>query len=87
MFFSHFISRGIETVGRYKKSEAEVLDLFQELDATKNYLHFQCKSVYEYSMKYYGFTEAVTLNFTAVSRRAGQVPELKAAIKTGKLTV
>ena len=32
-------------------------------------------------------SEPVTLNFISVSRRAAQIPELKAAIKTGELTV
>ena len=49
--FNELHNRGIEIVGRYKKSEAEVLEIIQELDKTKTYLKFNCKSLFEYSMK------------------------------------
>jgi len=85
--FIELHNRGLEIVDRYKKSEAEVLSILQELDQTKTYLHYGCTSLFDYSMKFHKMTESVTLNFIAVSRRAVQVPELKAAIDIGDLTV
>ncbi len=85
--FMELHERGLEVVGRYKMSEAEVLGVLQELDKTKTYLKFNCKSLFEYSRKFHKMSEPVTLNFIAVSRRATQIPELKAAIETGELTV
>jgi hypothetical protein len=85
--FMELHERGIAIVGRYKMSETEVLGVLQEQDKTKLYLKFNCKSLFEYSRKFHKMSEPVTLNFIAVSRRATQVPELKAAIETGELTV
>ena len=87
MNFTELHNHGLEIVDRYKKSEAEVLSIFQKLDQTKTYLHYNCTSLFDYSIKFHKLSESVTLNFIAVSRRAVQLPELKAAIDTGDLTI
>jgi 5-methylcytosine-specific restriction endonuclease McrA len=77
----------VEAASRYKKSEADLIDLIQQADQHKVFRHKGYSSLFEYVMKELKFSENVTSVFITVARKAYEVPELKAEIRTGNITL
>lgn len=71
----------------FHRAEADLIDILQEIDAAKTFLHYQCTSLHAYCFKFLKLSEANTSNFIAVARKAREVPELKEAIRNQELTV
>jgi hypothetical protein len=61
----------------------EVIDILQKLDRHQVYLKFECGSLFSYPTSILKLSESIANNFIAVSRKAAEVPELKAAINSG----
>jgi hypothetical protein len=72
---------------KYLETEALLLELLGQIDEQKVYLQLGYPSLYVYCLKALGLSESQSYTMTAVSRRCREVPELKEAIETGKLTV
>ncbi len=72
---------------QYKQSESEFIDALIETDRTKNYAFYGASSLFAYCTGFLGLSESETYRFTQVTRKSVEVPELKAAIKKGDLTV
>lgn len=79
--------RALRIVGQYKRAESDLIDILQSVEKHKVYQSHQCKSLYEYATRVLKLSESVAYNFIVVSRKATEVPELKAAIATGVLSV
>jgi hypothetical protein len=77
----------IRVAGIYNRCEAELISILQEFDKYRGYLHFGCTSLHGYCVYVLKLSEATAYNFTAVCRKAVQVPELKSAIESGELTL
>src|SRR5438105_1736605 len=80
-------NRALEVVFRFKKSEADLIDILQKVDEHRVYLHFECKNLHEYTMKVLKLTESIAFNFIVVARKAKEVPELKQVTESGALSV
>lgn len=79
--------RALEVVGRYLRSETEVITILQELDAGKKYLEKDCRSLFEYATRFLKLSEAVAYTFINVGRKAKEVPALQTAIESKEITV
>jgi hypothetical protein len=79
--------RAVEVAGKYKRAESDLLDILQQADAQRVYLHFGQKSLFDYVVRSLGLSEGTAYNMITVARKAVEVPSLKAAIKSGQLTV
>lgn len=86
----HFIqlhNKAIEVVTNYKKAEIDLIEILQQADEHKIYLHFKCKNLHDYTIDVLKLSESVAFNFIVVARKAKEVPELKQALASGKLSV
>lgn len=79
--------KAIQCVQDYKKSEKALLDILGEIDETRTYLRFGVSSLFRYCVEVLKLSESETFRFTQVARKSKEVPELKAAIQKGILTV
>ncbi len=79
--------RALGIVERYKRVEAELLDILQQADEYRVYYLFECKNLHEYAMNILKLSESVAFNFITVARKAKEVPELKVIIESGALSV
>src|SRR4051812_21874326 len=84
---SQIHQKALEIVGRFKKAEADLLEILQQADEYRVFLKFDCKNLYEYAMKRLNLSESVAFNFIVVARKAKEVPALKDAIASGALSV
>ena len=75
--------RALEIVARYKKTEAELLSVLQEIEKEKVFLRLGYASMFDYAVRALGLPEGTAYGFINVARKAKEVPELKAAIASG----
>jgi plasmid maintenance system antidote protein VapI len=73
--------------GEYKKREAELLSVLQEIDSRRAYLHFNTTSLYDYCVKVLKLSEGVSHSLISVARKSKEVPAMKEAIVRGELTL
>lgn len=74
-------ARALEVAGRFRKCEIELIEVLQEVERHRVYLHFGCNSLFQYATGALGLSEEVSYIFIRVARKASEVPELKAEIK------
>lgn len=67
--------------------EAELLDVLQQVDQHRVYLRQGYSSLFQYVVRGLGFSESVAYNFITVARKAREVPELKASLQNGALSL
>jgi hypothetical protein len=79
--------RAVQIVGRYKRAEAELIDILQKVDEYKVFRVHGCKNLFEYTTAVLKLSESIAYNFIVVSRKAKEVPQLKAVIESGQLSV
>jgi 5-methylcytosine-specific restriction endonuclease McrA len=71
----------------YLRTEKALLTVLMEMDKKKVFYLFQCTGIFNYCMKFLGFSESQASYFASVARKSKEVPELKAAIDNGLLTI
>ena len=64
---------------RSLSADAELLDLFQQVDRSKLFRKLECRSLYEYGVKVLKLPEGQVYALIRVARKAVEVPELKTA--------
>jgi hypothetical protein len=72
---------------KFKRAEADLVSILQEVDAAKVYSKMEYPSLFQYCVGALGLSESVAANFITVSRKANEVPVLQAAIQAGSLSV
>jgi len=72
---------------RYLETENLLLELIGQIDERKVFLQLGYPSLYLYCLNALGLSESQSYAMIGVSRKCREVPELKEAIQTGKLTV
>jgi hypothetical protein len=87
LVIQELLDRACELASRYLKTEVELIEILQKLDQHRVYLKFSCGSLFEYATSVLKLSESTAYNFITVSRKATQVPELKAAILSGELSI
>jgi len=79
--------RALIRAQRYLIAEAELLESIIEIDKSRLYENFGLTYLTPYCVQFLGLSEDVAATFVRVARKTYEVPELKAAIEEGKLTV
>lgn len=79
--------RAIFRAQKYLSAEAELLESIIEADKNKIFEDFGLAYLTPYCVKHLGLSEDVAAIFVRVARKTYEVPELKAAIEEGKLSV
>jgi len=80
-------TRALELSSNYKKLEAELIEVLQQVEATKLFKQLGCSSLFKYAVEILGFSESVAYLFISVARKARDVAALAAAIREGTLSV
>ena len=81
----HF--KALEISKRYLKSEAELIEVLQQLEQHRVFIQKGYSSLYQYVTHELGLSEGVTYNLITVSRKAKEVPALKTEITNGTITL
>src|SRR5687768_12962486 len=79
--------KALYAVGEYLKHEAKLIDILQEIDRHKTYLHFEKPSLFTYATQVLKLGESIALALIAIARKSVQVPELKKALEEKKITI
>jgi hypothetical protein len=79
--------RALEIATRYIQTDAELIEVLQDVDQHQVYLAYGYSSLFLYVTKELKLSESVAFNFIAVSRKAREIPALKEQIKTGAITL
>jgi len=75
------------TAQRFKRAEADLLEILQKIEEKKVFLHYGHTSLFQYAVEELDLTEHIALNFIKVARKAREIPELKKEIQKGNLSV
>ncbi len=76
-----------EVAARYNKDEAELMKIIKEVHQSKAFYKWGFASLAEYCVQELKLSEANTSNFTAVAKKANEVPALVLAVETGELSI
>ena len=71
----------------YQKAEHILLEAIYQVDLLKVHDHLGFGSLFQYCLESLKLSEATAYNMIAVARKSKQVPELKAAIISGEMSV
>jgi len=72
---------------QYRRNEAELIGLLQQIDPTQGYKALGYSSLHAYVVGALHLSEDQAYQFTRVARKAKEVPELKTALDQGVLNV
>jgi 5-methylcytosine-specific restriction endonuclease McrA len=76
-----------ETAARYNKDEAELMKIIKEIHQSKAFVTWGFTSLFDYCVQELKLSEASTSNFSAVAKKAKEVPSLSLAVETGELSI
>jgi 5-methylcytosine-specific restriction endonuclease McrA len=77
----------LECATQYQHREAQLIDRLQEVDAQKVYEHLGVTSLFSYCVEALKLSEDRAYALIRVARKSVEVPELKAAVFQGELSV
>jgi hypothetical protein len=80
-------NRALEAAGRFKKAEAELVEILGEIDRSRTYRELGYPSLFQYCVQALGLSENVSVAFIIVARKARQIPALQTALNEGVLSV
>jgi hypothetical protein len=80
-------ARALEVVSRYKRTEAELIEVLQLAEKHQVHELRGHTSLYSYAVSELGLGEHAAYNLITVSRKATQVPELKTQLELGAITL
>jgi hypothetical protein len=80
-------AKAIEVSTRYKRAEAELIDLLIEIEDRKIFLKRGHSSLFKYVVSELHLGENTAYSLITVSRKARQFPVLKASIQNGTITL
>jgi HNH endonuclease len=87
MSSSQIHARAVEVARKYRACEVELIEVLQEVERHRVYLHHGCNSLFKYACDCLGLSEDVAYIFINVARKVTQVPELAKEIREGRLTI
>ncbi len=79
--------RALDVSARYKRAEGELIEILQQVEQHRVFLEKGHASLFLYVVKELRLSESVAYNLITVSRKAREVPELKASIQAGTITI
>jgi len=80
-------SRALDVSVRYKRDEAELIDVLQQVDAHQVFLIRGHASLFSYVVQELGLSESTALSLISVARKAREVPALKEKLQSGEITL
>ncbi len=87
MTWKELHQRALEISTQFRRCESELLDVLTRVDAQRLFERFGLTSTFAYSTKILNLSEDQACIFIRESRKAREVPQLRQAIESGKLTV
>ena len=75
----------LKAATNYRRSVHQLIEILQQVEQTKTFYHYNCKSVFEYCVQVLNLSESVAYGLIRVGRKSLEVPELKEKIKTGEV--
>jgi 5-methylcytosine-specific restriction endonuclease McrA len=85
--FQEIHQKAVEAAQRFKKAEADLISVLQEVESSKTFFELGYTSLFQYVVQSLELSESVAANFITVSRKAAEFPALQSAITEGKITV
>jgi hypothetical protein len=79
--------RALEVIIRYKKSEGELIEIIQLAEKNRVPLHRGHSSLFQYVVRDLGLAENLAYSLITVARKAVHIPEIKAQIQSGVLSL
>lgn len=79
--------RAIEISKRYLNTESEFIDVLQQIEQYRIFVQKGYPSLFQYIVQELRLSENVAYNFITVSRKAREVPALKAEIQSGRISL
>ena len=80
-------AQALDAARRFKKAEADLVEIFQKIEEGRVFAKMGYASLFEYGVKALGLSEANTYAFIQVGRKSKTVPALQEAIRSGSLTL
>src|SRR5262245_31333602 len=78
--------KAVSLVRNYLACEAQLIEVLQEIERDGLFRRMGFTSMHQYALSL-GLSDAQAFTFVGVARKCEQVPELKAAIASGELSV
>jgi 5-methylcytosine-specific restriction endonuclease McrA len=85
--FQEIHQKAVQAAQRFKKAEADLISVLQEIESSKTFFKLGYTSLFQYVVQSLQLSESVASNFITVSRKAKEFSALQAAIDEGKITV
>jgi len=79
--------RAVRVATQYKKCEAELILILQEMQECRGYLDYNASSIYEYCLIVLKLSEPISASLRSVVYKSREVPALQEAIVSGELTL
>ena len=83
----HIHEKALVCAKNYKRAEAELLEILQRIDDCKVIRAMGYPSLFVYAVSALKLSESLAYQFIGVARKSKEVPELKAAVANGEITV
>src|SRR3989338_2187824 len=83
----HIHEKALVCAKNYKRAEAELLESLQRVDDRKVFRAMGYPSLFVYAVSALKLSESLAYQFIGVARKSKEVPELKAAVANGEITV
>src|SRR5690349_16700695 len=83
----HLHEKALFLAKELKRTESDLIDILQKIDAQKLFRKMGFPSLFEYVCRGLRLSESVSYALISVSRKATEVPELKAALQQGEISV
>lgn len=80
-------AQAVEAATLYKRAEAALIEVLQQVDEHRVFLKRGHASLFAYVIAELGLAESAAYSLITVARKAREVPELKAQIQAGNLTL
>ncbi len=81
----HF--NAMKAADRHRQTELQLLNSLEEVWKNRTYYKYGCRSLFDYSVSKLGLSEEVASIFNKLAKKFTEVPELKTAIASGKVSV
>jgi hypothetical protein len=80
-------SQAIRLSRRHRHVEWRLVETLGQVDTTKLHKRLGCSSAFQYCVQILKLSESVSYAFLSVARKAREIPQLSAALRTEKLSV
>ena len=80
-------AQALEISTRYKRTEAELIDIFQQVEEHRVFIQRGHSSLFNYVVEELGLGENTAYSLITVARKAREVPKLKAQLQAGAMTI